>query len=210
MHSVQTEARQTPRGRSDTPSSADGRSRFSRLRRTVAALGLGTTFAIAGPSVAWAILDHFLPSNSVDTSTSPPEIRYEDLTQWDTARNYSIGAWNNLPGGVNVAADNSSTVTDLQFMDYSSSTDGKCGKMRWNLAADNVWFNNYYYNNAGSSQRNACATHELGHAHGIADHDESTYNGAVMDSCPVCYSSSGDPMPQTPQQHDQVDYDGKW
>lgn len=89
---------------------------------------------------------HFFPPgvDSVDSSTSPAEIRYQDFTNKDTARQHAAEKWEELPGGVNIAPDNGSTIADLEWMDYNRD-DGNCGYWLQNPGADNIKLNDHYW-----------------------------------------------------------------
>lgn len=165
-----------------------------RHRALVAGFVMLATGAAAGPAYA-----HFLGNDSVDGR----EIRYEDYSRWDDAHNVGMAGWENLAGGVNIAPDSWSTVTDLEYRDYSSSSDGYCGYWTGRTGADLIALNNHYYNGATTTNRRACAIHEWGHAHGLAH----SYSDQVMHSCPV--SSCGSTY-TVPQSHDRSDYNYLW
>jgi hypothetical protein len=161
---------------------------------------MATTFAFGTPAQA-----HFLGRYSVDRSTTPPEIRYEEYSKWNDAIAVGIAGWENLIGGVNIAPDIASTISDLTVEDYYSSADGLCGVWNQAAAADWLSLNDYYYNRASTLNRRACALHEWGHAHGLAHSSDSQ----VMDDCPVT-SCPGGTAYTTPQNHDRVDYYELW
>lgn len=153
---------------------------------------------VAGP--AWAG-QHFIGADSVDSG----EIRYEDQTQWDGAKQHSIDTWNNCCNPIDILKDDAFHISDLEIKDYSEN-DGLCGKWRSNSGADDMWLNNSYFNSATTDEKAACAAHEMGHALGMGDHTDSTWNDVLMDSCPVCK----DPMVKNPQTHDKGDYNQLW
>ncbi len=83
-------------------------------------------------------------------------------TQWTSARNTAINRWD-AEGIINIAGDTATTIEDLSFTDYSAS-DGVLGSWTQYTGADKIMFNNTYFNNMSSCQRNHTALHELGHA----------------------------------------------
>lgn len=161
---------------------------------------LATTYALGTPAQA-----HFSGRYSVDRSTNPPEIRYENYTKWDDATTVAIAGWENLLGGVNIAPDTASTISDLTVEDYYSSADGMCGVWNQAVAADWLSLNDYYYNRYTTLNRRACALHEWGHAHGLAHSSDNQ----AMDDCPVSTCPGGTAY-TTPQDHDRVDYYYLW
>lgn len=140
---------------------------------------------------------HFLGYSAVDGR----EIAYDDFTQWDDARATAIRVWNDL-GSIAIVPDGSFTYADLDIQDYNSN-DGRCGFYRNQSGADEINLNNFYYPGYNGGQRNACMSHEMGHALGI-DH---SYTDQVMDPCPVCYNSL---IYVAPQPHDISDYRYLW
>lgn len=164
---------------------------------------VGWALVVAMILIATPAYAHTTSISAVDSSTSPPEIRYTDGTQWNTALSHAIAAWTGLPGGVAIYPDTIWTINDLEVTDYSSSGSGYCGYYLWNVAADNLKLNNAYMSGFSSSQRKACMTHEWGHAHGL----KHSYVTQVMDACPTC---SNPTVYTTAQSHDKVDYDAKW
>ncbi len=158
----------------------------------LAVLTVGLVTVLAVPAYA-----HYLLWNSVDTSTNPPEIRYTEDTRYDSANNYAINTWNNLPGGVTIAPDTWYTVNDLEVRD-TYSTKNWAGKLVWNPGADNLWYNTRLMDGYGSNKRENTALHEWGHAHGL-DH---SFSGQVMYQYIVGTDTLGS--------HDISDYNGKW
>jgi len=162
---------------------------------------IGLLMALAQAPTAHAA--HFTGNDSVDNR----EIRYVDNTVWNDSLTNGVSVWNAV-GSVDLKPDIATTAADLVLGDYSAS-DGLCGFMRYEVGADDIWLNHAYYNGATTSRRRACTAHEIGHAYGLGDHTYSTWNAALMDSCPVCYSST-DPMPTGPASHDRYDYHQLW
>lgn len=110
------------------------------MGRPVVAKGYFTTIialtAVIVTTMAPMAAAHYTGSDSVDGG----EIRYNDQTQWDGAREWAIDRWNALSGGVSVLPDNIWNLADLEFKDYSAD-DGLCGKYRANSGADDLWAN---------------------------------------------------------------------
>jgi hypothetical protein len=123
----------------------------------VAAMILG----LLGPANA-----HLTPyPNSVDSSTSPAEIRYSSSSKYTSAVSNAIGDWNNLPGGVVIAPDTATTIKDLEIFDQYSS-DSWVGYFYWNPGADNIKFNKRVLDMSTwtSCYEAKVALHEFGHA----------------------------------------------
>ena len=105
------------------------------------------------------------------SSVDAGEIRWGGSTIYSTQWNGAIGTWNALPNGVNIAPDNFWTYEDLRVSDVNSSTGswtGVTGKYIYSLGTDNLKLNTYYLNANSNSRRQNTATHELGHALGLA------------------------------------------
>jgi predicted Zn-dependent protease len=161
-------------------------------------LGLALGLLMATSAVA----AHF---SSQENSVDSGEIRYEDQTQWDGAKQHSIDTWNACCNPIDILKDDAFHVSDLEIKDYSAN-DSLCGKYNANTGANDMWLNNSYFNSATTDEKLSCAAHEMGHALGLGDHDETQYNDVLMDGCPVCK----DPMVKNPQTHDKNDYDQLW
>ncbi len=159
-------------------------------------VGLVGLVAFCSPVLTTTATAHYLNDDSVDGR----ELRYEDSTKWDDARVWSISRWREL-GRLTIAFDTASTVTDLTFQDYNSN-DGRCGYWDGRTGSDVARYNDRFFGGYSTTNRRACATHELGHALRLG-HSYSNQ----MDYCPV--SSCGSVF-TTPQYHDRSDYYGIW
>ncbi len=95
------------------------------------------------------------------------EIRYGGSTQYTTGQDYSFDTWNDL-GEVNIAPDTIWTFEDLTYMDYDDEDDLRYGYYKVFLDADRVAFNEFYCDPLSSTEMKFVATHELGHALGLA------------------------------------------
>jgi hypothetical protein len=167
-------------------------------RRFLVALGV-TAAALLG---SWLLMTstaraHFLSEDSVDGR----EVRYEDSTKWDDARTWSIYRWREL-GRLTIEFDTASTITDLTFGDYYAD-DGRCGFWDGRTGSDVARYNDRFFNGYSTTDRRACATHEMGHAVRLAH----SYSSQVMDSCPVSGCGS---VYTYPQSHDRADFFQIW
>lgn len=145
---------------------------------------------------------HYIDEDSVDCSSDPCEIRYENYSKYDLAHNNAIDEWEGLVGGVKIGPDTASSINDLELNDYNEN-DGRCGYWDPRIGSDLINMNDYYMGGYDVRDRKACVIHEWGHAHRL-DH---SYDGQVMDDCPV--SACGSTFIQ-PQGHDRSDYHGIW
>lgn len=182
-------------GRCDAAATGDemdsGHTLRSPARAPLVAI-VASLLLIVGAPTAYA---HFNDWDSVDGG----EIRYEDNTQWDGARTWSIDRWNGL-GSVDILPDSATTVADLEIKDYSAN-DGLCGKAGPRTGADNLSLNSSNFQNYNYDQRKACVLHEFGHTLRL----EHSYADQVMDACPVCTTYY-----TYPQGHDISDYRQVW
>lgn len=140
---------------------------------------------------------HFLGTDSVDSG----EIRFEDyLDNYDDARIHAASAWNAL-GRIDILGDTSVTVTDLEWFDLDRGATGWDGRYFPQPYADGIQLNEHYLRGYTTTKRRGVATHELGHALGLAH----SYSGQVMvDNTPARGSIT------TPQSHDRADYMTLW
>lgn len=139
---------------------------------------------------------HTLGYSAVDAR----EIRYTDYTQYDTAYLWARDKWNGF-GKVNIAPDTIWTVNDLKWQDAYRSDVTWAGQYTYRGGIgeeDYVTFNKYYMQNYTDSKQKNVATHELGHALGLAH----SYSGQLM----YAYVSTI----TTPQSHDISDYNTLW
>lgn len=168
-------------------------------RRSLVALMTVASLFVVGSGTASA--HFFLGHDSVDGN----EIRYEDYTRWNDALSVAIAGWENLSGGVSIAPDSATTITDLQIGDYDSG-DGRCGYYGDRGGADIINLNRRYFDSYSATNRSACMLHEWGHAHGLA---HNTSNNEAMDDCPVSTCTGGTAY-TSPQSHDRSDYYYLW
>ena len=119
---------------------------------------------------------HFLGYDSVDDC----EIRWEDETQYDTARIAAQDAWESLMGSddcVDLEPDAWYTIADLEWLDVDLSNVIWAGLYEPETRADHLKMNSHYMDTYNQCGQNNVAMHELGHAHGI---QHWTTNANVM------------------------------
>jgi hypothetical protein len=161
------------------------------------AIFLGSSFWLAQAVVlADTGSDHIKSTSAVDNG----EIRYGGTTKHTTARSHSFSQWNSL-GTIKIAADTASTIQDLTYRDVYSVEDFT-GTYTYLAGADEIKFNDRFFETRTDSWNKKTATHELGHALGIVDHKLSTHSGIIM-----YYQAS---QVTTLQAHDKADYNLKW
>jgi hypothetical protein len=167
-----------------------------RLRIKHVAVVVATTL-VASVLTALPAEAHFLGTDSVDGR----EIRFEDyVDNYDDARTAAINTWDAL-GRINIAPDTSVTTTDLEWFDLDRGDTGWDGKYFPQSFADGIQLNEYYLRGYSTGKRRGVASHELGHALGLAH----SYAGQVM----VDNSASRGAM-YVPQSHDRADYNSLW
>lgn len=164
-----------------------------------AGFGIAVMLASATPARA-----HDWPfGNAVDSSANPAEIRYTTSSKYRSAVSNAIGDWNDLPGGVVIAPDNSSTVNDLEIFDVNSS-DSYSGQYFYQPGgADNLKFNTRILDQSSwtTCYESKVALHEFGHALDF-DHNALSWAESIMPQGKRCQSYLGT--------HDKSDYAGRW
>jgi len=165
------------------------------MRKSVLALSV-TLALIANTSIAYATLKSDSSSHSVDSG----EIRwgtYHGSTQYTSARDNAISEWDAL-GHINIAGDTVFTIEDLSFDDYNMA-DGYLGWWHKNTGADEIEFNEVYFNVMSDGERNKTALHEMGHALNLA---HTTNQFSVMREGQISQSVL--------YQYDINDYNARW
>lgn len=164
-------------------------------KTTIVAVALSILMLALLPGAVFA---HFLGHSAVDGR----EIRYGDSTQYDDARNWAINQWNAL-GKVNIAPDDAWSFEDLTWKDTNQcyvTWDGQYTHYAGNTWTDVIELNVCYFKNYGDFTKRAVATHEQGHALGLAH----SILGQVL------WSPVQDSNVNTPQAHDRQDYFALW
>lgn len=132
----------------------------------------GSLFSIP---VVNAATVHQTGISSVDGS----EIRWGGSTKYSTAWNHAVSAWNGL-GDVNIAPDTIFTIEDLDVADVDEPDELWTAVWIHSVGDDDIHFNVPVMDQLTSDHNKKTAMHELGHALGIGDHEESSYSGIIM------------------------------
>lgn len=168
-----------------------------RFGRLTGVLVSALTMVVVGASAAYA--GHFLGADSVDGR----EIRYEVYTQYTAPFGHSRSVWNNQ-GQVAIEPDSASTIADLEVRTGGTCSDDWDGRWTQRAGADLIQYNGCSFNTYDDHDRKAVASHEMGHALGIDDHELSTWNDILMYSCATCSGY------HYPRPHDVSDYHDLW
>lgn len=162
------------------------------------ALSIFAISVMAFIATAAPIQAHFQSYDSVNDC----EIRYEEETQYDTARVAGELLWEAIMGSdncVNIAPDNSDTSTDLVAKDVNKQNVTWAGYYNWwPVLKDRIRYNEYYMKDYGSCKKTFVAGHEWGHAQRL-DHSES---GNIMQDTVANRCVLGD--------HGKSDYREQW
>lgn len=160
-------------------------------------------FLFAAVTVLWltggTVQAHLLGFSSVDGC----EIRWQESTQYDSARNAAQNGWEALKGSdncVDIEPDVWWTVNDLSWFDTNRSDVTWAGQYQYYSGAgvaDKIYLNIFYMAGFSSCKKDSVAMHELGHAHGLAH----SYDPNVMTTTSYpCVIGS----------HDSTDYNTLW
>ena len=138
--------------------------------------------------------------NSVDSSTSPSEIRYSNDSKY-SAVPFAINVWDDR-GKVNILPDAWNTVKDLEIWDVHTS-DTYAGRFECNAGADNIKMNMRILDQGDWDpvHRRKVALHELGHSLDF-DHNDLAWPQSIMRQGKRAQDWLGD--------HDINDYNNRW
>ena len=98
------------------------------------------------------------------------EIRWEDETQYDTAREHAQDEWHSLRGDddcVEILEDEWNTISDLEWLDIDDDSVIWAGKYFQVWGADHIKLNEYYMDQYGDCAKKNVTMHEMGHALGL-------------------------------------------
>lgn len=165
-------------------------------------LGLGALIMLL-PTVALGshqTTTHLLWPN--DDAVTYGKTNYTDYTAYDMAKTHSDNVWSAL-GKVDIhpyVQGETGGIT-LEFLDYTSTTDGLCG-YEYNQPVARLRLNTAYMDPADDWNEKSCAAHEMGHAMGLGDHGGEYQSNALM------YGHVG--RFTAPMQHDKDDFYTRW
>lgn len=138
---------------------------------------------------------HFLGFDSVDGSA----LHYQRYTPWfSDAVDWAASQWRDLGGNIGIVEGYYAPGITLQIKtayDPNAPWDG--AYYNW---SHEIFFNTYYTNTYNQDEKRALATHEFGHALGLAH----SYYGQIMYGCSTCSGVT------TPQNHDRQDFYTLW
>lgn len=141
--------------------------------------------------------------NSVDSTTSPAQIRYSTSSKYTSAVSNAISRWNGLPGGVDIKKDSFTTYKDLELFDQYSS-DSWAGSFFWQPGgADNIKFNTRILDQGSWTYcyEAKVALHEFGHALDF-EHNDLPWPQSILRQGMRCQDYLGS--------HDSSDYANRW
>ena len=139
----------------------------------VGALVFGVLFIVGGVAHAGAV--HYVSGRS---SVDEREIRWDGGTTYRDQLNAAMNTWN-ARGRVTIAADTPLTYEDLRIYDVNQPDVPWVGQYRYSLlGTDEMILNRGHLLRATNAQRQNVATHELGHALGLA---HSTLGNVMFD-----------------------------
>lgn len=125
-------------------------------------VGVSIFTFFASFSTAYAV-NYVLGYSAVDER----EIRWGGATVYANQWNSAIATWN-ARGRVNIAPDNAWTYEDLRVSDINRADQHWTGAYDRRAGTDTLRFNIFYLVGKTNNQRQNTATHELGHALGLA------------------------------------------
>ncbi|MFF5969951.1 hypothetical protein ACFY7C_00330 [Streptomyces sp. NPDC012769] len=138
------------------------------------------------------------------SSVDEGEIRWTEATKYDDLRKHAITEWNRFRT-INIAADTSITVNNLEFRDYSAN-DGRGGYYERHgatAATDSIYLNKHLLDGRYKDEprmRQNIVVHELGHALGLC-HKADTVNSALRKNVSTKH---------VPTAVDQANYNKLW
>ena len=137
-----------------------------------------------------------------DSVNGDCEIRYEESTQYDSARREGERMWEALQGNngcVEIAPDNANTSTDLKVKDVDKSNVTWAGYYNWwPVFTDRIRYNEHHMDDLSDCKKEFVAAHEWGHAQRLKHSlDDNIMHEYILNQCEL-----GD--------HDEEDYREHW
>ncbi len=165
-------------------------------RRTVLTLVL---IVLIGTGAA-LFAAHFSPNGP---SVDGDEIRYVDNTSYNDALSWAIAEWNDLDP-IEILPDSAFTIADIDVFDVNDSSVSWAGARTVRTGTDWIRINSYYVAGYTTFKKRGVMAHEFGHALGLGDHTSGDGAGSNILMYNCCLTVN------TPQAHDEDDYDDLW
>lgn len=139
--------------------------KFLRMKRKIAGVACVGVFSMVLSANQASACKYHQGWDLVDSSR---DIDWEGSTKYSSAWKHAINEWNAM-GAIDIQKDTLFTRVDVSVKDVNNKNSGWGGITH---SDGRIEFNTYYLDNYSASERKKTATHELGHALGIAHVDK--------------------------------------